>query len=52
MDLTGLGDPYSFEELELTDTGGGVLVDYGTGTILLENVASLSMIDSTDFIFV
>ena len=38
-----------FRDLDITDTGGGVLIDYGNGTIELDNVASATSIDRERF---
>ena len=46
--VTGVDD---FGDLDLTDTGPGVLVDYGTGTVLLANVGDINTIDASDFLF-
>ena len=46
--VTGVDD---FGDLTLTDTGPGVLVDYGTGTILLATVSDINTIDTSDFSF-
>ena len=40
-----------FRDLDITDTGGGVLIDYGNGTIELDDVASAASIGRGDFIF-
>jgi hypothetical protein len=36
----------------LTDTGADELVDYGTGSFLVQSVAGTSLLDAGDFIFV
>jgi hypothetical protein len=38
-------------DLHLTDTGADVLVDYGSGSFLIEGVTGTSLLDTRDFIF-
>ena len=51
IDLTAVDDVSRFRDLDITDTGGGVLIDYGNGTIELDDVASAASIGRGDFIF-
>jgi Ca2+-binding RTX toxin-like protein len=51
IDLSAVDDVSGFGDLDITDTGGSVLIDYGNGTIELDNVASAASIDQNDFIF-
>ena len=51
IDLTTVDDVSRFRDLDITDTGSGVLIDYGNGTIQLDDVASATSITAGDFIF-
>ena len=51
IDLTTVDDVDSFGDLDLTDLGSSVRVDYGTGTFVLDGVSSVSAVDADDFIF-
>jgi Ca2+-binding RTX toxin-like protein len=48
--LRDVANVHGFDDLVLTDTGPGVLVDYGTGTVLLANVSNVDAVDAGDFI--
>ena len=50
IDLTAVDEVTRFRDLEITDTDSGVLIDYGNGTIQLDDVTSAS-IGRGDFIF-
>ena len=50
-DFTAVDGVDDFDDLFLIETGGAVLVLYGTGTVLLGDVASVSTIDADDFLF-
>jgi Ca2+-binding RTX toxin-like protein len=50
-DFTAVDSVDDLEDLFLIDTGGAVLVLYGTGTVLLGDVASVTTIDADDFVF-
>jgi Ca2+-binding RTX toxin-like protein len=50
FDLQAIAGLNSFSQLVLTDTGPGVLVDYGTGSFLIGNAGNFSLIDATDFL--
>ena len=51
VDLTAVGGVDEFGDLVITDTGPGVLIDYGTGTVLLANVGNVGDVDASDFLF-
>jgi hypothetical protein len=51
FDLRGVADVHDRGDLHLTDTGSDVLVDYGTGSFVVEGVAGTSVLDAGDFIF-
>jgi Ca2+-binding RTX toxin-like protein len=50
-DLSLVDDVDSFSDLDFDDLGASVRVDYGSGTFVLEDVSSVSALDSDDFIF-
>ena len=50
-DFTAVDAVDDLDDLFLIDTGGAVLVLYGTGMVLLGDVASVTTIDADDFIF-
>jgi Ca2+-binding RTX toxin-like protein len=51
FDLTAVSGVHSFADLALTDTGPGVLVDYGTGSFHLATVSNPTVIGGSDFLF-
>jgi Ca2+-binding RTX toxin-like protein len=50
FDLQAVAGLDSFSQLVLTDTGPGVLVDYGTGSFLIANASNFSSIEASDFL--
>ena len=51
FDLTEVAGVHGIDDLVLTDTGQGVMVDYVSGTIFVANVGDPSTIDFADFVF-
>jgi Ca2+-binding RTX toxin-like protein len=51
FDLRGVADVHDRGDLQLTDTGADVLVDYGSGSFVVEGVTGTSVLDAGDFIF-
>jgi Ca2+-binding RTX toxin-like protein len=51
LDLTLVDDVHDFNDLDLTDQGSSVEVDYGNGSFILQGVSSVSSISSDDFLF-
>jgi hypothetical protein len=52
FDLRGVAGVHDRGDLYPTDRGADVLVDYGTASFLVENVAGTSLFDAGDFVFV
>ena len=50
-DLTGVAGVHGLSDLTLTDTGPGVLIGYGTGSVLFAKTANLATVDASDFLF-
>jgi Ca2+-binding RTX toxin-like protein len=50
-DLTGVAGVHGFGDLRLTDTGPGVLIDYGTGSVLFAKTGNIALVDASDFLF-
>jgi Ca2+-binding RTX toxin-like protein len=51
LDLTQVSGVDSFSDLDLTDQGSSVEVDYGTGSFVLQGVSSISSVHADDFLF-
>jgi Ca2+-binding RTX toxin-like protein len=51
FDLRGVAGVDDRGDLHLTDTGADVLVDYGSGSFVVEGVSGTSVLDAGDFIF-
>ena len=51
IDLSLVNDVSRFRDLDITDTGSGVLIDYGNGAVELEDIARVASIGRDDFIF-